>query len=262
MSRSRLLLLVVALACVGLLLWLLLPPQPEANRQASRVPPPTAQSPVLIAPPAPPPEPAPHPPAILPPPEVLALPMADGNPLRARWYAATKPDAPIVVLDAGAGSDLRPWLLSIQALLAQRPAHVLWLDDVQPRHADASARRLRAVARWSVALAWLDVRAPTARLALVGAHEAADAIWRVASRPRPMSLAVIAPDQQPDEPLSADIVDRFTLLGLPLAGEPTPTWVGQLHNARVWPIAAEHALEDAKAQADLAGWLFVALGPR
>ena len=259
MSRSRVFLLLLSLACVGLLIWLFLPPQPAVHRQPTRVP---APAPVRAPPALAPADPAPHPLAVLPQPELLSLPMADGNPLRARWYASAQEPAPIIVLDAGAGEDARPWVSVIQALLAQRPAHVLWLDDVQPRHPEASSRRLRAVARWSLALAWLAQRTPHGRLALVGARDAADAIWRVADLARPLSFAVIAPDGAPDGALSADIAARFALVALPLAPDATPTWLAELHNARVLHLPAAHALEDEQVRADLAGWLFVALGPR
>ena len=49
------------------------------------------------------------------------------------------------------------------ALLAQRPAHILWLDDVQVRAVDPLPR---ALARWQAALMWLDGRAPAVRAVL------------------------------------------------------------------------------------------------
>ena len=133
---------------------------------------------------------------------------------------------------------------------------MLWLDDVQPRHPQLAVRQARALARWRAALAWLEQRAPDVRLALVGAQDAADAIWQVADTPRPLSIAVLLPDAPPSE-LSPAVAQRFALIGLPDA--PTPTWLGQLHNARTLALRGEMTPQLA---ADLAGWLFVALGPR
>ncbi len=259
MSRSRALLVLAVLvaAVLAAQFWRRRPPAP--------VRPPVVPSAAVaqpVPPPAPPPEPAPHPPSPLPPFETLSLPMADGNPLRARWHPSPQPSAPVLVLDLGAGSDPRPWLGLVQALLAQRPAQLLWLDDLQRRHPDDAPRQLRAVARWQAALAWLAVRAPDVRLVLIGAHEAGDAVWHVADVARPLSLAVIAPEQAPPEPLKSGIAERFTLVALPLADASTPTWLRELPNARLLRLPAAHALEDEQVRADLAGWLFVALGPR
>ncbi len=255
MTRSQAGVLGGVLLVVGAAVWLVLPSPPPPVV----VPAPVAQPPAPLPPPRVVPDPAPHPSQPLPPDEALSLPMADGNPLRAHWYAAPQPDAPVLLLDVGAGQDLRPWQVIVQALLAQRPAHVLWLDDVQLRHPDATARATRALARWRAGLAWLQTRAPQGRLALVAAHEAADAVWAVTEQPRPLSLAVIAPEQPPPQPLPLDVVDRFALVALPVP--PTPTWLAGLHNVRVLPLAAGAAMP-GQFQSDVTGWLFVALGPR
>ena len=254
-SRRGALLLLLGVA-VAFGVW-----QVARQRLPPPLPAPEVPPPALAAPELPPP--APHPPQPLPAPEDVTLAMADGNPLRARWYPAPQPLAPVIVLDAGAGQDVAPWLLPIEALLAQRPAHVLWLDDAQPRHADDKARRLRAAARWNAALAWLDARAPRQRLVLLGLHDAADAIWPVADNARPLSLAVIAPDGQPQEALSSSVADKFAYVVLKPGFDPTPTWLNQLHNVRVHSIPGGLTAEtDPQLQTDLPGWLFVALGPR
>ncbi len=260
MSRLRVSLGLLLALLIAALAWHFVPSTPPAR------PTPVPRQPPAVTPPAPPtplPPPAPHPPQPLPVAEVLVLPLPDGNPLRARWYAATVADAPIIVLDAGAGADLHSWQVAIAELLAQRPAHVLWIDDAQPRHSEASVRAVRALARWNAALAWLDVRAPRGRLALIGAREAGDAAWLVADRQRPLSLAVIAPDAPPAQPLPPEVAARFALVAVPLAESATPTWLAQLHNARVYPLLGPPTAPlDAQLQSDLAGWLFVALGPR
>ena len=265
MTSRRIALVLLLLAFSGLVVWRFTQREPPPPPSQPAPPPPPAPLPVA----EPPPPPAPHAVQPLPPPEAVTLTMLDGNPLRAHWYPAPQPNAPVVVLDAGAGQDVAPWLLPLEALLAQRPVNVLWLDDAQPRNADDGARRMRAEQRWRVALAWLDVRAPNVRLALVGLHEAGDAIWLIADQPlssagaRPLSLAVIAPDGQPLTALSPAVAEKFAYVVLKPSFDPTPTWLNQLHNVRVHAIPGGQTAEtDPQLQTDLPGWLFVALGPR
>jgi hypothetical protein len=260
MTSRRIVLLLLVLAFLGIVVWRFTRPEPQRPSA-----PPQQPAPLPLPPPVPepPPPPAPQPVQPLPPPEAVTLTMLDGNPLRAHWYPAPQPNAPVVVLDAGAGQDIAPWLLPVEALLAQRPVNVLWLDDMQPRHADDIARRTRAEERWRVALAWLDVRAPKVRVALVGLHEAGDAIWPIADQPRPLSLAVIAPDGQPLTALAPAVTEKFAYVVLKPSFDPTPTWLNQLHNVRVHAIPGGLTAEtDPQLQTDLPGWLFVALGPR
>ncbi len=199
----------------------------------------------------------------MPPAEELTLEMAAGAALRAHWYPADPATAPVLVIDVGAAADLQRWRRPVQALLAQRPAHVLWLEDTQPRQPDDALRRSRAVARWTAALTWLDRRSPQTRWVLLGARDAGDAVWQVAERPRPLSLAVIAPESPPQTALPPEVADRFALVALPLSSEPTPTWLSQLRNVRLYALAADQSgALDPQFQTDLSGWLFVALGPR
>lgn len=249
--------LAVALACA--LLFGTLRQAPSALHTSD---PPSAQSrepstaPLPPEPVADPSQPSPQPPAALPPPVPLSLPMTDGNPLRARWYPSKGPHTPVVVLDVGTAPQPDLWQAVLGALLAQRPAHVLWLDDAQPRHPDPVARQHRAIARWQAALGDLAVRAPGVRYVLVGVGDAGAAVWPVASQPLPLSVACLWPDAEP-APLDPSATPRFGLVLLP--EPPTPTWAHGLTNARVQFAAARAAPE---LVADLAGWLFAALGPR
>ena len=140
MSRLRVSLGLLLALLIAVLVWHFArstPPAPVPRQPTASAPP------ALRPPPAPLPPPAPHAPQPLPAAEDLALPLPDGNPLRARWYASALVEAPIIVLDAGAGADLRPWQVAIAELLAQRPAHVLWIDEIG--RASCRERVFRAV---------------------------------------------------------------------------------------------------------------------
>lgn len=243
----------VALA-LGWWSWQASPPlAPETHIEATlrqHHPPgqPRTQTPVVPAPPAPR---APQPLGV---PELLSLPMPDGSPLRVRWYGAQNVAAPVIVLDAGAGPPLPPWEPLLMALLAQRPAHILWLDDMQAKTVDPLPR---ALARWQSALLWLDTRAPAVRAVLLGAGEAAAVIPRLPAQVRPLSVALVDPRPVPETVTLRPMAEKFALVCLP--DGPTPTWVGALHNAQTRTLARP---DDPHFAADVAGWLFAALGPR
>ena len=187
--------------------------------------------------------------------------MADGVALRAHWYAAAAAPAPVIAIDLGAGRDVAPWQPALAALVAQRPAAILWLDDTQQRAADPQLRAARALGRWRAALVWLDAHAGGARLALIGVHEGADAVWAAATAPRPLSVAALWPDE-PQQPLPTAALDRFALVAVDADAAPSTALLA-LRNARLLRLPPPSAAGPSPQLAsDLPGWLFSALGPR
>lgn len=221
--------------------------QQEAQRRQQPIPQPQPPIPREI------PQPSPRAPQPLPQPEFLTLAMTDGNPLPARLYRGQGQNLPVLVVDIGP-PDPR-WETPLMALLAQRQVQILWLDDPQKALVNPL---VRMQARWQAALEWLDVQHPGVRVTLLGQGLQATAMLAVTHTPRALSLALIAPEPPPptDPNLQAASL-KFTLVAL--AEDSTPTWLEPFHNLHRLHLTAP---DNPQFAAELAGWLFVALGPR